>query len=209
MLGEDGVEQFVATPELQSDNSIGGDPLEPGQVWTISPGSADGENPGLFKIEIHEGSGSGYKILNRPAPSAFRESVSYAHANLEARSRSLIGDKDPRGHEFQIQLQSMDASKSGAGTGVAVLAAMCTALLGKSLRGGLIVVGEISLGGGIAPVYNAVTIAEIAVEKGASTLLLPVSCRRDLIDLSDEMATRVDIQFYKDAAEVLMKGLEG
>ena len=209
VLGEEGVEQFVATPELQSDNSIGGDPLEPGQVWTISPGSADGENPGLFKIEIHEGPGSGYKILNRPAPTPFRESVSYAHANLEVRSRSLIGDKDPRGHEFQIQLQSMDAAKSGAETGVAVLAAMCTALLGKSLRGGLIVVGEISLGGGIAPVYNAVTIAEIAVEKGASTLLLPVSCRRDLIDLSDEMATRVDIQFYKDAAEVLVKGLEG
>ena len=57
--------------------------------------------------------------------------------------------------------------------------------------------------------YNAVTIAEIAVEKGASTLLPPVSCQRDLIELSDEMATRVDIQFYKDAGEVLLKSMEG
>jgi ATP-dependent Lon protease len=38
IMGADGVEKFVSTPELQSDNSIGGDPLEPGQVWTISPG---------------------------------------------------------------------------------------------------------------------------------------------------------------------------
>src|SRR5690554_4362637 len=35
-MGEDGVEKFVATPELQSDNSIGNDPLEPGQVWSRS-----------------------------------------------------------------------------------------------------------------------------------------------------------------------------
>lgn len=35
-MGTDGVEKFVSTPELQSDNSIGGDPLEPGQVWSIS-----------------------------------------------------------------------------------------------------------------------------------------------------------------------------
>ena len=45
-LGEDGVEKFVATPELYSEDSIGSDPLPPGQVWAISPGGGD-ENPGL------------------------------------------------------------------------------------------------------------------------------------------------------------------
>lgn len=47
-MGTDGVEKFVSTPELQSDNSIGGDPLEPGQVWSISPGGVD-ENSGLYQ----------------------------------------------------------------------------------------------------------------------------------------------------------------
>jgi ATP-dependent Lon protease len=45
------------------------------------------------------------------------------------------------------------------------------------------------------------------VEKGAATLLLPVACRRQLFDLSDEMATKVDIQFYLDARDVLLKAL--
>ena len=45
-LGEDGVEKFVVTPELQSEDSIGSDPLPPGQVWAISPGGQD-ENPGF------------------------------------------------------------------------------------------------------------------------------------------------------------------
>jgi len=206
VMGADGIEKFVSTPELQSENNIGSDPLEPGQVWTISEGNAE-EHPGLFRIEVSEMTGSGVKILNKPVPPAFRESVSYAEQNLYARASSLVGDKDPRQHEFSIQLRGFDAAKSGTRLGVAALAALCSALLRKSLRGGLIVVGEINLGGSIETLANPVTIAEIAVEKGATALLLPVSCRRQLLDLSDDMATRIDIQFYSDARDVLLKAI--
>ena len=207
VMGNDGVERFVSTPELQSEGGIGSDPLEPGQVWTITPGGMD-EHPGLYRIEVNEGPGSGVRVLNKPVPSAFRESVGYAEQNLYARAAQLVGDKDPRQHEFSIQLRAFDASKSGAKVGVALLVAMCTALLKKTTRGGLIIVGEINLGGSIEPVHNAVTVAEIAVEKGATALLMPVACRRQLFDLSDDMATRVDIQFFSDAREALLKAIQ-
>lgn len=206
VLGNDGVEKFVSTPELQSENGIGLDPLEPGQVWTISPGGLD-EHPGLYRIEVNEGPGSGVKILNKPVPPAFKESVSFAEQNLYARSMQLVGDKDPRFHEFTVQLRAFDASKSGAKLGVAALIALSSAMLKRSVRGGLIIVGEINLGGSIEPVYNPVTIVEIGVEKGATALLMPVSCRRQLFDLSDDMATKVDIQFYSDARDALLKGM--
>ena len=206
VMGTDGVEKFVSTPELQSENSIGGDPLEPGQVWVISPGGGD-ENPGLYRIEVNEGPGSGVKILNKPIPPAFRESMGFAEQNLYARSMQLVGDKDPRHHEFTVQLRAFDASKSGAKLGVGSLVALCTALLRKSVRGGLIIAGEINLGGSIEPIHNPVSIAEIAVEKGATALLMPVSCRRQLFDLSDEMATKIDIQFYSDAKDALLKAM--
>lgn len=206
VLGEDGVEKFVATPELHSENTIGGDPLEPGQVWCISPGGAD-EHPGLFRIEANEGPGSGVKILNKPVPPAFRESMGFAEQNLYSRAAHLVGDKNPRNHEFSVQLRGFDAAKSGAKIGLPALLALCTALLKKSIRGGLIVVGEINLGGSIEPVHNSVTIAEIAVEKGATSLLMPVACRRQLFDLSDDMATKVDIQFYSDARDALLKSI--
>lgn len=51
------------------------------------------------------------------------------------------------------------------------------------------------------------SIAEIAVEKGATALLMPISCRRDLFELSDDMATKVDIQFYSDARDALLKAI--
>ncbi|MCB1649992.1 MAG: hypothetical protein KDI25_10680, partial [Pseudomonadales bacterium] len=127
--------------------------------------------------------------------------------NLYARAMQLVGDKDPRHHEFTAQLRAFDASKSGAKLGMASLIALCTALLKKSVRGGLIIVGEINLGGSIEPIHNPVTIAEIAVAKGASALLVPVSCRRQLLDLSDDMATKIDIQFYSDSTDALLKAI--
>lgn len=206
VMGTDGVEQFVSTPELYSENSIGGDPLEPGQVWTISPGGMD-EHIGLYRIEINEGPGAGVKILNKPIPPAFKESMSFAEQNLYARSQQLVGDKDPRQHEFSVQVRAFDTAKSGAKLGVAALIALCSALLKKSVKGGIIIVGELNLGGSIEMVHNPVSIVEIAIEKGASKLLSPVSTRKQLIDLSDEMATKIDIQFYADARDALLKAL--
>jgi ATP-dependent Lon protease len=208
IMGNEGIEQFVATPELRSDNDIGSDPLESGQIWAISEGGADVyDNAGLFRIEVNQGPGSGVKVLNNPVPPAFRESVRYAEQNLYSRASQLIGDRDPRSHEYTIQLRAFDASKKGAKLGMPVLIAMCSSLLNKPIRGGLILVGEVNLGGSIEPVLNAVNIIELAVEKGAQAVLLPVSCRKQLFDLSDDMATKVDVQFYADARDAMLKAL--
>ena len=166
VMGLDGIEKYVATPELQSEDSIGSDPLPPGQVWAIS-----------------------------------------AEQNLYTRSRELVGDRNPKEHEFAVQIRSFDAAKSGSQVGVAVLTALCSALLGRSLKGGIIVVGGINLGGSIEPIHNPIDVVELALEKGAATVMLPVSCRRALVDLSDEVATKVQVLFYADAADALRKAM--
>jgi ATP-dependent Lon protease len=205
-LGPDGIEKFVVTPELQSEDQIGRDPLPPGQVWGISPGGQD-EGAGLYRIEVTEGPGSGVRILNRPAPPPFAESVKYAEQNLYARAAELVGDRNPREHEFSVQLRAFDAPKSGYSLGVPALMALCCALIGKSLRGGLVVVGALNLGGSIDPLYSAIDVVELAVEKGASGILMPVSARKQLFDLSDEMATKVNIIFYTEARDALLKAV--
>ena len=73
------------------------------------------------------------------------------------------------------------------------------------MRGGLIVVGEINLGGSLEAIHNPVQIAEIAIEKGASGLLMPVACRRQLIDLSDDMRSFT----HREIAERLGMSVSG
>ena len=206
-LGLDGIEQFVATPELHSDEAIDAEPLPPGQVWAIGPGGGE-TGPGLYRIEVAAQPGSGVRILNQPTPPAFRESVKVAEQNLYAQARSLVGDRDPRAHEFTVQLRSMDADRSGAAIGVPVLVALTGAVLGKNTRGSTIVVGAISVGGAIEPLPNVIRIAELAVEKQAATLLLPVTMRRQLNDLPDDIWTKISIEFYRDVADAAFKALE-
>ncbi len=205
-MGLDGVEQFVSTPELHSDEHIDSDPLPPGQVWAISTGD-HGKAPSLYRIEATAGPGSGVKILNSPVPQAFKESVRYGEQNLYTRSKELVGDRDPRAHEFSIQLRAMDNESSGQGLSLAVLMALCGALIEKSVKGGVLVVGSMNLGGSIEMLPNPVAIAELAVEKGAATLLMPISSRKQLFELPDELATKINIDFYADAKDAFLKGL--
>jgi ATP-dependent Lon protease len=205
-IGEDGVEKFVATPELYSENSIGSDPLPPGQVWVLSAGGGD-ENPGLYQIDISEGPGSGVKILNQPAPPPFKESVRCAEQNLYARAKELVGDREPRQHEFSIQLRAFDSAKSGSAVGVGVLLALCSSLLQKSIKGGFAVTGGLNLGGSIETIYNPVAVVEIAIEKGAASILMPISSRRQLNELSDDLTAKITIHYYLDARDALLKAL--
>ena len=205
-MGEDGIEKFVATPELRSDDAIDPDPLPPGQVWGIGPGGPE-TGPSLYRIEATAGPGSGVRILNAPVPLAFRESTRYAEQNLYTRARELVGDREPRSREFSVQLRAMDNDRAGESLGLPVLLALCGALLEKSLKGGLIVVGALNLGGSVEQLANAVGIVEAAVEKSADTVLIPVSARKQLFDLSDEMATRVNVQFYSNTPDALLKAL--
>lgn len=206
VMGEDGIEKFVSTPELNSDEAIELDPLPPGQVWGISPGGPE-MGPSLYRIEVTVGRGSGVKILNAPIPAAFRESIRYAEQNLYTRAKELVGGREPRSHEFSVQLRAMDNDRIGTALGLPALIALCSGLLEKSTKGGLIVVGALNLGGSVELLTNAVGIVEVAVEKGADTVLMPVSSRKQLFELSDEMATRINIQFYSDAPDALLKAL--
>jgi ATP-dependent Lon protease len=206
ILGVDGVEKFVSTPELRSEEAIQADPLPPGQVWAIGQGGPE-TSPGLYRVEVSVGPGSGVKILNTPAPPGFRESVKIGEANLYAKAKGLVGDRDPRAHEFSIQVRPMDNDRSGVGLSLPVVIALSSALLERSTKGALIIVGSLNLGGSIELLPNAVAIAEAAIEKQATTLLMPVSARRQLNDLPDELWTKINIEFYSDAKDAYLKAL--
>ena len=94
-LGVEGVEQFVSTPELHSDEAIETDPLPPGQVWAASPGSPE-TGAGLYRIEVTSGPGSGVKILNQPAPPAFGRVLRSANRICTRVQRTRRRPRPPR-----------------------------------------------------------------------------------------------------------------
>jgi len=205
-MGVDGIEQFVSTLELHSDEAIDSDPLPPGQVWAISSGNNE-SGAGLCRVEATVGPGTGTKIINQPQPPAFRESVRVGEQNLHTRAKELVGDRDSRAYEYSIQLRSFDADKTGTGLGFPALVSFVSALLQRSTKGATILVGQLNLGGSLELLHNPIGIAELAVEKQASTLLMPVAARRALNDLPDDLWTKINIEFYSDPIDGVFKAL--
>jgi ATP-dependent Lon protease len=206
IMGADGVEQFVSTPELHNDEAIETDPLPPGQVWAASPGSPE-TGPALYRLEVTCSPGSGVRVLNQPTPPPFRESVKVGEQNLYTRAKELVGDRNPREEEFSIQMRAIDSEKTGAGLSLPALVAFCGALLGKNTRGGAIVAGSLNLGGSMEILPSAAKVVELAIDKRAQVLLLPVSARRQLNDLPDEYWTKLTIEFYRDSVDAVFKML--
>lgn len=80
-------------------------------------------------------------------------------------------------------------------------------MLEKSLRGGIVVVGGFSIGGSLEPTYNTVAVAELVFRKGRANRPAPRSTRRQLFDLSHEMAAKLNVVFYTDSREALLKSI--
>jgi ATP-dependent Lon protease len=206
LMGVDGTEEFVSTPELHSDDAIASDPLPPGQVWAVSPDAT--VSPGLYRVEVTRGPGSTVRILNQPTPQGFRESVNVGVQRLYSQARDLVNNRNPREHEFSIQMRPFDSDRLGLGLGLPVLVALVGSLLERQTRGGTIVVGSLSLGGSVEMVANPVRIAELAIDKQAETLLMPVQTRRLLMEMPDDIWTKLKIEFYRDATDAVFKALE-
>ena len=67
--------------------------------------------------------------------------------------------------------------------------------------------GALNLGGSVEMIPNAVPIAELAIDKQAQTLLMPIAARKQLNDLPDELWTKINVEFYKDSADAVFKAL--
>ena len=107
-IGDDGIEQYVSTPELHSENTVSPEPLPPGQIWAIGPGE-ENEGNGLYKIEVTATPGSSIRLINVKAPSGLRESIRAAEQVIYTQSKGLIGDHDPKSNEFAVQIRALES----------------------------------------------------------------------------------------------------
>ena len=67
--------------------------------------------------------------------------------------------------------------------------------------------GPLNLGGTLEMLHNPVSIVELAIDKQATTVLMPVSARRTLQDLPDDCWTKINVEFYGDPTDAVFKAL--
>jgi len=147
------------------------------------------------------------KILNAPVSPAFRESVRYGEQNLYHAGEGVSRRPRPSRARVLRAIAGTGLRHVWTRRGLAVLMTLCSGLIERSVKGGLIVVGALNLGGSVEMIANPVAVAELAVEKGATTLLMPISARKQLLICRTRWRRKSASSFYADSKDAFLKAL--
>jgi ATP-dependent Lon protease len=200
-------EAFVAVPEQSGGGLITPGQLDPGVTFTVGTDQEDGRLA-IFRVEVQSAKGSG-KLRITGAPSrAIRDAIHTAHTYLTSTAPRLGLSRSPNDYDLHVQLVNLMQSKEGGETGVAFFVAMVGALLGKPVMESLVVLGEMSIRGGLLKVGSLTERLQLAMDNGAKRVLLPAENKRDFADIPSDVLDKLQIIFYSDPVNAAFRALE-
>ena len=98
-------------------------------------------------------------------------------------------------------------SKEGSQGGVAFFVSLYSLLRDKPAQAGLVVLGEMTIQGNILPVRSLVEPLQVIMDNGAKRVLIPVSNRRQFLEVPPDILERVDPIFYSEPLAAALKAL--
>jgi len=110
-------------------------------------------------------------------------------------------------HEFSVQLRAFDSAKSGSAVRRWCASRALLIVAPEEASGGLAITGGLNLGGSIETIFNPVAVVEVAIEKGAASILMPISSRRQLNDLPDDLAAKITIHLLSRCPRCVAEGV--
>jgi len=113
-----------------------------------------------------------------------------------------------RAGEIHLHVPAGAVPKDGPSAGVALAAAIVSALSGRCALGTVALTGEISLRGRVLPVGGIKAKVLAAVRAGIERVVLPSRNRKDLVDVPAEALEKVEVRFVDTVDEALELTLE-
>jgi len=137
------------------------------------------------------------------AKEALRIAFDYYKANITRVSAGAkAGDHDY--HLHSVELHNTGAAKAMT---LAGFVTFCSGVLQKPVQGQLVVLGDMSLGGGIIPVENIAECLQMAFDCGGKRILLPMSSVGDIQSIPGELFAKFQTSFYNDPVDAVFKAL--
>jgi len=199
-------ERFVALPEQGEASIIPPDPLPPGATFTVGLDVEAGRYA-LFRVEVALMKGSGYVVTGAAGP-AMREAVRTGYDYLRSNLHRFTIDRSLEDLQAHFQVVNLMQAKEGSQTASAFFVALFSALVGKSVRPATVVLGEITVQGGVLPVRDLAECVQLARENGARRALVPIANAKDIPQIPGEILSGLEIAFYSDPKDCLLKALQ-
>ncbi|MCM2278458.1 MAG: endopeptidase La [Oligoflexia bacterium] len=157
--------------------------------------------------------GKGSLLLTGQLGDVMKESaqiaLSIARAAAALKGRGILEDQgfDFGRNDIHIHVPSGAIPKDGPSAGVTILAALTSLLLGRAVKPGLAMTGEITLRGNVLPVGGIKEKVLAAHRAGLKTVILPRRNEQDLNDVPREVREQLKFHFVDTVEEVLRECL--
>jgi ATP-dependent Lon protease len=172
-----------------------------GLAWTAFGGE-------ILFIEATRMRGKGQLTLTGSLGDVMKESVSVARSYLRSMSADLGIDEDLfDSADLHVHVPSGAIPKDGPSAGVTMITALTSLLTGLKVSPDLAMTGEITLRGAVLPVGGVKEKVLAAHRAGITKVILPEKCRKDLIEVPDEVRNAMSFVFVSRMEEVLDEAL--
>ncbi len=172
-----------------------------GLAWTESGGD-------LLSIEITLMKGKGKMTLTGQLGDVMQESAKAAMSYIRSRAESLGLDENfYEDIDIHIHVPEGAIPKDGPSAGIAMAAALASALTKMPIRKDVTMTGEITLRGRVLPVGGVKEKILAAHRAGIKYILMPAENRRDLSDIPQNVKRKVEVKLVEHMDEVLEMAL--
>jgi ATP-dependent Lon protease len=167
--------------------------------------SAGGE---VLEIEVSTVPGRGRLQLTGTLGDVMKESASAALSYARSRAEALRLERDfHKTRDLHVHIPTGATPKDGPSAGIAIAAAIVSALTGVPLRGDVAMTGEITLRGRVLPIGGLKEKAVAAFRIGVRHVVIPWQNARDLPELPAEVRDGLTFHPVRTMDEVLTVAL--
>lgn len=203
---EDMSEHYVSVPEQGGGKLIPEGMCNPGQVYTVSRGKSG--MLGVFRLESQMLPGNGkFERTGLGSDRDAKESSQAAFNFLKANGNRISGSISTITKDYVVNYQDLQGIGMTGKLALPTLIALCSIATGKPVIPSTAVLGEMSITGTLINVDELANTLQVCLDSGAKRILLPVTSKKELLSVPDDLFAAFDFLSYSSAEEAVFKAL--
>jgi len=152
--------------------------------------------------------GSGKLNITGVSNTAVKENIKNTYQYIKANEKTFLSDKHfLKNYDITIQVSNVLGASISSGIGSAVYIAIVSALYKKNLKGGLAVLGNISVGGAVERAINFADKVTMLSENGAKVVIVPMDNLSEISNIPPTVLGNTDVPFYQSNQMLMQKGV--
>ncbi len=192
--------KYLGPPKILPDTelvTVGHPGLVVGLAWTEVGGE-------LLHIETTIMPGKGKLILTGQLGDVMKESAQAALSYCRSRSKDLgVSSSYFDEIDIHIHVPAGAIPKDGPSAGITMATALYSAIVGKSVKKGLAMTGEVTLRGRVLPIGGLKEKALAALRYGITKIIIPIENQKDLVEIPEELRKKITFFPAKDMDTVI------